>query len=291
MTVESWDDLRLVLAVVEHGTLTATAQAIGVDQSTVTRRLRACEARCGIKLFDRVRGGVLLTPAGQAFARAAAEVEERLFALERELSSKSAELSPVRLTLSAPLAALWLDELVDLAKGQPLLRLELVVADDFRNLDRREADVALRRVDTPPEHLVGRRVSEVADALYGAPNLRTVPLDRLPWIGWEPDLPTSALEIARQEYAPDQPVTLYANSLVVLLEAARKGHTAVRLACVVGDADPGLVRLTEPVVSRSPLWVLTHPDLRQSPSVRLVMEYLVELVAAHQARLLGTGLP
>ncbi|MEO0600684.1 MAG: LysR family transcriptional regulator [Myxococcota bacterium] len=287
MNVESWDDLRLVLAVVEHQTLAGTARALGVDPSTVTRRLRACEARSGLKLFDRLRGGVSLTPAGRAFARAAQEVEDRLFALERELSVAHIELSPVRVTLSAPLAALWIDELIELADRQPELRLELVVDDDFRDLDRREADVALRRARNPPDHLVGRRVSDVADALYGAPQLLDRPLDALPWIGWEPDLADSALELARQQYSPDQSFTLYANSLVVLLDAARKGHTAVKLACVVGDADPGLVRLTEPVVGDRPLWVLTHPDLRRSPSVRLVMDFVANLVTSRREALLG----
>ncbi|MEM6293945.1 MAG: LysR family transcriptional regulator [Myxococcota bacterium] len=287
MALEDWDDLRLVLAVAAHKTLTATATVLGVDQSTVTRRLRACEDRCGVKLFDRLRGGIELTPAGKAFVRAASEVEERLFALERELSAETSELSPVRVTLSTPLAALWIDDFVQLARTRPELRLELEVGDAFRDLNRREADVALRRAKNPPEYLVGRRLSEMAEALYGAPGLLELPLDQLPWVGWEPDLEGSALEVARREFSPRQSFTLYANSLLVLLDAARKGHTAIRLACAIGDADPGLVRLTEPVMSDTPLWVLTHPDLRGSPSVKLVMEFITTLVKSNTDALLG----
>ena len=112
-------------------------------------------------------------------------------------------------------------------------------------------------------------------------------MDRRPWIGWEPALEGSALEVARQQYAPTQPFTLYADSLIVLLAAARRGHTALTLACAIGDADPGLVRLTAPVMSAKPLWILTHPDLRRSPSVRLVMGFLAEWIASQEDALLG----
>lgn len=287
MNLESWDDLRFVLAVVEHGTLTAAASALRVDQTTVTRRLRGCEERIGLKLFDRLRGGVQLTPAGEAFASAARAVEERLFSLEREVHSERAELGPVRFTLSNPLATLWLDDFVHFAKRHPELQLQLVVDDGVQNLSRGEADVALRRADEPPEHLVGRRVGRVADALYGAASLASRPLSELPWIGWEPGLEHSLLERARRQYSPTQPFALYANSLLALLTAARRGHTAITLACAVGDADPELVRLTKPVLSDRPLWLLTHPDLRRSPSVRLVMDFTAQLVQSHRAALIG----
>ena len=287
MDLPSWDDLRFILAVAEHGTLTAAATSLDVDQTTVTRRLRMCEARVGTPLFRRIRGGVSLTPTGEAFVRAAAEVEDRLFALQREVSSTSVGLGPVRLTLSPPLAMLWIDDLVEFARMHPKLRLELIVDDDFRNLDRREADVALRRTHEPPEHLVGRKLCPIADALYGAPSLADVPVDQLPWIGWEYGLDSSALEAARVQYSPSQSFTLYANSLLVLFAAAERGHTTVRLACAIGDANPRLVRLTEPAISNKNLWVLTHPESRRSPSVRLVMDFVARLVGKQKDALAG----
>ncbi|MEM9861723.1 MAG: LysR family transcriptional regulator [Myxococcota bacterium] len=287
MHLDSWDDLRFVLAVHEEGTLTAAASALGVDQTTVTRRLRTCEEQAGRKLFHRLRGGAELTPAGEAYARAAAAIRDQLFALEREVSAERQELGPVRLTISNTLAALWLDELVGFAKGREGLRLELIVDDSIRNLSRSEADVAVRWVEQPPEHLVGRKIGRMAHALYGAPELLNLSLSDLPWIGWEPDLKDSALERARRQYSPTQPFSLYANSLLILLEAARRGHTAITLSCAVGDADPGLVRLTRPVLSEKPLWLLTHPDLRQSPSVRVVMDFIASLVANDAMKLTG----
>ncbi len=287
MDFDSWDDFRFILAASNAGSLTAAASALGVDQSTVTRRLRACEQRAGTKLFHRLRGGVELTSTGKAFAKTAAQVEERLYALEREVSASSRELGPVRFTLPNALAALWIDDLVAFAKEQPGLQLELVVDDNVRDLDRREADVALRRVHLPPEHLVGRRLCQMADALYGAPMLRRRELDALPWIGWAPDLRESTLDAARRQFSPSQPFALYANSLLVLLEAARKGRTALNLPCIIGDAEPQLTRLTNPVLGEKPLWLLTHPDLHRSPSVRVVMDFVTRLIGEKKSALLG----
>ncbi|MEM6532517.1 MAG: LysR family transcriptional regulator [Myxococcota bacterium] len=292
MNLESWDDLRFVLALAQHQTLTAAAAALGVDQSTVTRRLKACEDRLGIKLFNRLRNGRELTPAGAALSSAAADIEERLFALEREISSTHVEYSPVKLTLSQPLAALWIERFDTFAREHPQLELQLIVDNEYRNLDRREADVALRRAKSPPEHLVGRRLGEVADALYGAHTLMGRPLEELPWYGWERGLDDSLLERARQTYSPSQTFSLYANSFYILREAARRGLTALTLACVVGDADRELVRLTEPVVSESSLWILTHPDTRTSPSVRLVIDFVAGFIREQRPALLGaTGDP
>ncbi|MEM9074038.1 MAG: LysR family transcriptional regulator [Myxococcota bacterium] len=288
MELDSWDDLRFVLAVSKHGTLTGAAKALGVDQTTVTRRLRALEERLETKLFEQLRGGARLTPAGKAFAEAAAEVDERLHALGRTVVAKATELEgPIRLTLSSILAACWIDDLHAFARRHPRLELQLVVGDDFRNLSRREADVALRRTSSPPEHLVGRKLSPLADAIYGAPSLRDVPKSELPWMGWAPDLPESILEKARARCSPDRSFSMYVDSMLVLLEAARRGHTALMLGCVVGDAQHGLVRLSEPIASDQHLWALTHPDIQQSPRVRALMDFLAEFVTAHRDALMG----
>ncbi|MEM9194293.1 MAG: LysR family transcriptional regulator [Myxococcota bacterium] len=290
MALKSWDDLRFVLAVSREGTLTGAAKELGVDQTTVTRRLRSIERQIDMKLFDVLRGGVKLTPAGEALVDTAGDVEGRLLALGRLLDGSEQEpTGPIRLTLSHPLAATWVGPLRRFAEEHPRLELELVVDDDFRNLTRREADVALRRVASPPEHLVGRKLSRVADAVYGAPALKDRPLDELPWFGWSPETSGSILEDARRRYSPRRPFVMYATSMLVLLEAARRGETALVLSCVVGDTDPGLVRLSAPKLSDKPLWVLTHPDLRQSPRVRALMDYLSEFVMSQQDALVGRG--
>lgn len=288
MKLDSWDDLRVLLAVARAGSLTTGARALCVDQTTVTRRMKALEERQGIKIFHRMRGGVQLTQVGEAFVRAAMQLEERLLDLDLELSGSANELSgSVRLTLPHGFAYAWIEELADFARAHPSLQLELVVDDSFRSLTRREADVALRYARNPPDHLVGRKLGRVALAVYGAPELKGMPLEEVPWIGWEPGLVDSNTERFRRKYSPKGRYVLYANSMLVFRQAARKGRMAVLLSCLTGDAEPGLVRLTEPEVTEIPLWVLTHPDLQQSPRIRAVMDHVTEFVTAAEDRLLG----
>ncbi|MEN0065636.1 MAG: LysR family transcriptional regulator [Myxococcota bacterium] len=287
MTLKSWDDLRFVLSIAREGTLTRAARALGVDQTTVTRRLRALEEKLAIRLFDVLRGGVRLTAAGEAVVEAAVAVEDQLLSLGRRLDGVDEEPTGLlRLTLPELLATLWIDELRNFTDRYPQLDLELVVDDDFRSLTRREADVALRRVADPPEHLVGRRLAPMAEAMYGAPSLLNRPRETWPWFGWSSST-TGTLEAARAATSPDQPVVMYANSVPVLLEAARRGHTVLSLACVFGDADPGLVRLTEPRLGDSSLWILTHSDLRHSPRIRVIIDHFARFARTQAPKLLG----
>ena len=135
--------------------------------------------------------------------------------------------------------------------------------------------------------MVGRKLARVALAVYGAPCMRDVPLSELPWVGWDSELQRGAIAEFRQRYSPNQDFEFYANSMMVVVEAARKAGVVTVLDCLTGDADPSLVRLTKPVVTDTPLWLLTHPDLQRSPRVRTLMDYVAGFVAASSARLLG----
>jgi len=288
MALDSWDDLRFLLAVHRAGTLTGGAQALGVDPTTVSRRLRAFEDREGVELFDRLRGGVELTARGEAYAQTAADLEERVLALERRVSGTAAALEgSVRLTIPQILACAWIDELARFARAHPKLSLELVADERIRSLTRREADVALRYAKTPPEHLVGRKLGRPALAVYGAPAFRDVPVEELPWIGWEPGIGAaeSILERFRRRFSPRGEYVIYATSMLVNLEAARRGVGVTVLTCLSGDVDPRLVRLTDPISEGIPLWVLTHPDLQHSARVRALVDHIVKMVADSRDRL------
>lgn len=292
MDQDDWDDLRFLLAVDREGSLSGAATQLGVDHTTVSRRVRRLEERRGARLVERVRGGVTLTPLGEAFVAAAADIERRLHELDLTITGSASELKgSVRLTLPTSLAQHWIEELADFARAQPAVSLELIVDEELRSLNRREADVALRYTASPPEHLVGRRLGTVALAVYGSPELRGVPLGKLPWIGWEPGIETGMIERFRRRYSPDEPVVMYANSMAVVIEAARRAKMVTVLACVTGDADPALVRLTEPEDFGASLWVLTHPDLRHSPRIRAVMRHISTMVGNKKNALLGVASP
>ncbi len=280
--IERWDDLRILLAVARGGTLTAASEALQVDPTTVTRRLKALEATVGLRLFDRLRGGVELTPAGDTLVATAEQWEAGLLDAERRLEGGREELSgAVRVALPELLALPWLPELVRLPLAHPGLTLELVVSNDYQSLARREADVAVRVTERPPEHLIAQEIGSIAGAVYAASCFDDRPLREVPWVGWHvADTTDSVVEAWRQEFSPDAPYSLRVSSYGTLWAAVSAGAGATYLPCPTGDALPDVSRRTEARPWPNAMWLLTHPDVRRSAKVRAVTAYLAEFLAA-----------
>src|SRR5690606_30129566 len=267
-------DLRLVHAIGEAGTLLGGARKLGIDHSTAFRRLNAIERRLGVRLFERGRDGYVPTAAGEAAIAAAARVDEEIVALERTLAG--ADLSPsgtVRVTTPDTGIDLLTPLFAAFRTAHPQIALEVVVANQFFSLSRRDADVAIRPSAEAPEDLVAHRIAEVATALYAAPSYVAAKgkcaLAEHTWLG--PDESLMHLGSARwlrQEIAPER-IVYRANSLVALQAAARCGVGVAPLPCYAGDRDPELVRIRGPIAAMaSALWVLIHPDLRRVARIR-----------------------
>jgi molybdate transport repressor ModE-like protein len=164
------NDLRLVHAIGESGTLTGAARRLGVDHSTAFRRLGAIETRLGVQLFERARDGYTPTLAGEAALVTATRILGDLGGLERRLAGEDMRPSGiVRVTTTDTLLELTGAVFGELRDEHPDIMIELVVANSFFTLTKRDADIALRPVDAAPESLVGRRLATVATAPYAAP--------------------------------------------------------------------------------------------------------------------------
>lgn len=280
-----WDDVQHFMAVVERGSVGAAARWLQVNHSTVLRRVASLERALSVRLFDRLPSGYVLTPHGQEFASGLAGVPEQLEAAQRHVTGRDLELKgQIRLTAPDTLVrGLLLPHLADFRVLHPQLQLELVVNNGFLNLTQREADVAVRGSNRPPENLVGRRVGTIRTALY-ASRAYLDGLDELGpdpseadhrWVGLDESL--AHLESARwmrEHVAPDR-VVLRTDSLVAMLEAVAMGFGIGWLLCPLADDRPELVRLQEPLpVMDTQIWVLTHPDLRQVARIRALTEFL-----------------
>lgn len=279
-----WTDLQHVLAVAEHGSLASAARALGVNHTTVLRRVRALERRLGVRLFDHLRTGYALTTAGEELAAAARQMQDTAHAVERRLLGKDLRITgTVRVTTTDTLAVTLMPAALAKLQGvHPEIRLELTTATALANLSKRDADVAVRPTVQPPAHLVGRRVAEVAFALYGAPAyLSRVPakrdLARHTWLAPDDSLATTT--IARwmsRELAGVRPV-LRADTLTALAHAALAGHGLVALPCYLGDSLRGLRRARGVIAEmKAQLWVLTHEDLRSAARIRAVTDGLFD---------------
>jgi DNA-binding transcriptional LysR family regulator len=280
--MSDWNDYRYILAVAEARSLSGAGRRLGVSHPTVYRRVRAMEERLGVRLFDRRGNRYVLTAAGEDAVRAARELNAEFHAIESRLAGRDASPSgTVRLTAPDTLSEYLLPGiLAELRRKAPRISVEIVVGNEFLPLTRREADIALRASDKPPETLLGRMVGRVAVAPYGlrkqfrASGGDLVPADET-WVGYDESL--GHLKSARwlSQEVPQERVVYRANSLLAILGAARAGVALALLPCFLGDADPRLIRLQDPLADlETPLWVLIHRDLRDVPRIRTVADAL-----------------
>jgi DNA-binding transcriptional LysR family regulator len=289
-----WDDLRVVLAVAREGSLSGAARYLRVTHSTVFRRLAVVEQTLGVRFFDRFREGYAATPAGEAAALLAARLADEIAELERRLSGQDMRPSgAVRIATSDTIWPLVCGYLPEFRTRHPEIVPEFTISNAMANLTRREADIAIRPVSEPPEHLVARRIAGIAHALYASADypMRKDAADfgDQDWIGLEDaETPTAIGRWLRQHVRPDN-VVLTVDALPALRDAARAGLGLVVLPCYLGDSDEKLRRAaaTPPDLPRSALWLLTHDDLRRTARVRAAMDFFAVALSQHRALLEG----
>jgi DNA-binding transcriptional LysR family regulator len=289
-----WNDLRYVLALARHRTLAEAARQLGVDHSTVFRRLRRLEASLGTRLFERSRAGYAATPAGEELVTVAQETETGVTDARRRLLGR--DPGP-RGTLRVTTTDTLLDRLLTpgfaaFMDAYPEIDLEIAASNQMFDLTRREADVAIRPVPDPPEHLVGREVASIGFAVYipaawHAPGQQP-DLTAHAWVG--PDDSLGHLPMARWLDAQhhDRRVRYQIDTLVGMREAVRTGLGCAVLPCLLGDDVPGLVRVGDPIPElQGRLWLLSHPDLRGSARVRAFLDFMADYLRARQPLLAG----
>ncbi|UZE33435.1 LysR family transcriptional regulator [Pseudomonas sp. B21-059] len=274
-----YPDLSLILALVRGGSLARAAALLKVDVSTVFRAVRRLEAGLGQQLFDKSRAGYLPTSLAQALAQQAEQAEQALEAARIGVAQGGEVISgTVRLTCTdSVLQGLLLPALAQFMPNYPALVIELCTSNDFANLNRRDADIALRLTATPPEHLVGRRLGAVSYRLCASPEYKLrvdcSDLSKVAWIAPDdflPDHPTVAWR--RQRWPGVQP-SYRCNSMLAVSELVRAGLGVAALPDFFMGAG-GLEALSEPLGHDTALWLLTRPDCRALRSVVTLFDEL-----------------
>ncbi|GEO13126.1 LysR family transcriptional regulator [Microvirga aerophila] len=294
-----WDDFRLVKIIAEASGLAGAAERLGVNHSTVFRRLGQMEEGLGVKLFERHRTGYVLTPAGEEMAALAEQMEENVTSFTRKLAGQAvAPAGELRVTTNDTLLVHLLTPIFSrFLTSCPEMRLDVVLANQALNLSKRDADVAIRATDSPPETLVGRRAATIAWAIYGRavdfpdPIVQDSPaLYARPWVALGDNLSTlKAARYVRERVAPEL-ISYRVNTVLGLAEAVEAGVGIGPLPCFIADAKPNLVRLSDinPDFSAG-LWLLTHPDLRQSARVRAFMDFMATEIGKQKRWIEGSG--
>lgn len=285
-----WNDLRYFLALARHGSAGAAGRALGVDASTVQRRVAELERRIGRPLVQRETAGYRLTEFGQEMLADAQGVEAAVAGFEQqvEISARTA-VGVLRVTCPEPLVyRITQSPLLDRFHARhPGLRVEFVMSDRYLDLAKGDADVALRSGDTDDRALVGRKIGDSLWAVYasrdyverhGRPGSAEA-LGRHPLIGFDEMLAGHRASLWLRQVAPQASYVARNNSVLGLVSAARSGVGVAPLPTALGDAEPELVRLFGPVDALTRIWrVLTTAELRRTPRVAAFFDFMVEEV-------------
>ncbi|NTS64806.1 LysR family transcriptional regulator [Sphingomonas sp. HHU CXW] len=292
-----WGDLQDFLAIARAGQIARAAAQVGVDATTIGRRLRRLEARLGATLFEQTREGQVLTEAGE---RLLAQVETMQRAAERIGDAGDGDRETLsgllRVSVSEGFGT-WLvaEHLHDFAHRHPALTIDLVASSGFLSPSKREADVAvlLERPSAGP--VVASKLADYTLRLYasrgyldrhGQPTRSTIAADhRL--IGYIPDLLYSPeLRYLREIDAGLSPV-LRSSSINAQARLIASGAGIGVLPHFIGGHDPALIRVMPEVEIARAFWLVTHRDTRQLRRVRAFRAWLVELVTRHRTQLVG----
>jgi molybdate transport repressor ModE-like protein len=280
-----WNDVKALLAVARGGSTAAAARSLGVNQTTVARRLEALERDLGVRLVERSQTGASLTEAGLSLVADSEAMERAALALRRKVDAHQRGVSgTLRVTLSEMTAMAGVTPLLpEFREAYPDVTLELVITDEMLDLEAGQADIAFRGAhELPDSNLVARKVSETRWALYCSRDYaRRMGLPASPadlkdhvLIGGadEPQTLPGLKQVLRD--APGVSATLKSTSVNHLIASVRAGLGIGPMPCIMADVDEDLVQVFPPAPdSLAFTWIVTRPELKDSPRVRAFIDF------------------
>lgn len=285
----SWDDLKFVLAVADTGTISAAARLLGVNHATVLRRIANFEEEHGTPVFERKSHGYSLLDDKAGVIEAAREAQEAIFSVAQRMQGRADAIAGVvRLSSTDTFCQAVLPEFVKLmTEVNPELEIELLCSNDYADLARLEADIAVRPALKLPEVLRGEAAGFLGFGVYARPDMAA---EETRWLGLQGALKrsTAARWLAEETAGRPNVFGAQADSFLVLRALALQGLGQALLPCCLGDEVSGLVRRHGPLEgARVPIWVLTHKDRRMTPRLREVQRRLCAFLRAKSLRLSG----
>ncbi|GAA4479067.1 LysR family transcriptional regulator [Gluconacetobacter asukensis] len=292
-----WDDVRYFLAVARGGSVRAAAGHLGVNHSTVLRRIAQLEEQLGTHMFEKLPAGYRLTAAGEEILEFANQMEASSRQLETRVFGRDQSVRGLlRVTLPPFLAThLLMPDLADFARMHPDIEMEILPSGAVANLTNREADVAIRIVldrETLPPNLHGLPGPELSSGIYMSRDRLTAwragVADPVRWIvinnnglpGW-----------ARGGEVHTTGVPFRTPDAEAQIVATRQGIGMTKLPCFVGDADPLLARVPGTDLHRhGTLWFLTQGETRKTKRVRLFTAFVSRRLAAYAPLLAGLSI-
>ena len=282
-----WNSYLYFLKVAETGNLYAAARKLGVNHSTVFRRITSLEDRLHVRLFERSRKGYTLTEAGEEIFSRVAQIEEQVFEIQRKLLGKDIRLSgELKISTTDTIGYYWLPPYIKAFKElYPEILIDLDIQIRFTNLTKREADIVIPAVNMQPEYMVGRKLARIFFRLYasrryvedhGMP-LRVTEFPAHKFLVPNEALASVSASLWLRKFVPEHCVAASSDKLSTLFKFAQQDLGIAALPHYVGESDAHLVEIMElPEDCHRNVWILTHPDLRNTARVRAFMQFMYQ---------------
>lgn len=273
-----WDDLAIILAVVEHGSVAAAARALSVNHATVLRRIADFETRTAVRLFDKTTRGYQISPDRQALVAAMRDAMQALGAVEKLIDHARPKLEGgVRITTTDTLAQFILPQVLSTLDGFPDAPVEVMVDNAHVDFSRMQAQLTVRPAAQLPPELDGLPAGRITFAVYGVSEDPD-----LPWLGLTGPLARTVAAEWVRERPPG--ISAFGDSFLALAAMASEGTGRTILPDYVGQAFRGLICLQRPPdLPTVPIWVGAHVDYGRTRHVMRARKALATALAAHPA--------
>jgi len=281
-----WNDLRYFLAAVRAGTLAGAARHLSVKHSTVGRRLTALEEALGAAIFIRGEQGLKLTSTGERLVPLAEQIERSTREIRDQVMTQTAR---VRVAVPTGLVKVFAPHLGTLQRSHPEIVLVLLSSSQPADLNKGEAELAIRVGEIADENLIARKIGTAVWSLYGssaylarngAPKTaRNLAGHEL--LGFEPRLAAIAAG-AKWIAAHGQgaKIAMIHRELADMIAAAVAGVGLAVLPRIVADLEPGLQRLSEEVLGEQAFFVVYRREIAQVGPVQQVIRFLADVMRA-----------
>jgi len=269
----NWQHLRYLLAVSNEGSVAAAARLLNVNRSTVLRRINQFQDELKCQLFERSDSGYSLTPEAEQMIEVAQDVEEKILSVQRKIEGKKLKIAgDLHITTTDSIMdSLLVPNLKSFVTQHPDIVLHMHVTSQLLHLGRRDADIAIRPTISPPEHLVGKKLTDLKIHVFASKQylleLKQNKKD-IKWIGFNQNLLNDSTKLWLEKHVEKNQFIMYCDSFVAIKKSIENHLGFGLLPDYLAKGSIGLERVETPDINdKVGLWILTHPDLIRSAKV------------------------
>ncbi|GGZ95921.1 LysR family transcriptional regulator [Arenicella chitinivorans] len=286
-----WNHARAFLVTAEQGSLSAAARVLGLTQPTLGRQVNALERELGVTLFQRVGRGLTLTQSGayllehvKSMGMAAGHVSLAAMGQSQSITGT------VCISVSEIYATLVMPQIVmEIRDREPGITIEVVATNEISDLQKREADIAVRAVRPTQSELITKKIKEMSATFYATPGYlqKIGPAKTIQDLTHAHFISVGSCEAYKKAMAgsglmlTDENISVVCESHLVHWEMTKMGLGIGLVPTHIGDAEPSVQRVIAGLdLIQFPIWLTTHRELRTSKRIQLVFDLLAEALAA-----------